>query len=64
MYKILIESASSDEITQFLNEVLDIVCEDGFTSFVNELVRYIKLFSGYIFKFKETKTHVIRDIIF
>lgn len=64
MYKILIESASSDEITQFLNEVLDILCEDGFTSFVNELVKYIKLFAEYIFSFKETKTHVIRDIIF
>lgn len=57
MYKILIEYASSGEITQFLNEVLNILCEDGFTSFVNELVKYI-------FSFKGTKTHVIIDIIF
>lgn len=57
MYKIFIEYASSGEITQFLNEILNILCEDGFTSFVNGLVKYI-------FSFKGTKTHVIIDIIF
>lgn len=55
--------AKPNDIKHFLDEVLDLICEDGFTELVSSLFNTIRQFKDKIFRYDETCNHVIKELI-
>lgn len=51
------------EIEQFLDRLLDLVCEVGFSDLVLSLFSSIRKFESEIFKYDETCNHIIRELL-
>lgn len=55
--------ANPVEIEHFLDRLLDLVCEVGFSDLVLSLFSSIKKFESEIFGYDETCNHIIRELL-
>lgn len=52
------------DVKRFLDELLNLVCEDGFSEKVVLIFSTIKRFEDKVFRYEETSNHVIKDLVF
>lgn len=64
MNSIVKGSVSPQDIKLFLDSVLDLVCEVGFSDYVRLLFNSIRKFEDRIFRYDETFNHVVKDLVY